>query len=123
MKKVIAFLLAVCLMVSLVCVLASCGHEHKFGSWYPMTSSTCTQKGVEKRECSCGEYEIREMSVAEHSYDEWETIDKATCISVGKQKKKCLTCGYIYEEEIPKTTSHDFTDYGCRDCGNAQARC
>ena len=92
-------------------------HEHNFGNWYPATNSTCTQKGIERRECSCGEYETREMNLLEHSYDEWEIIDEATCISKGKQKKKCLICGYVYEEEIPQTTSHDYTDYGCRDCG------
>ena len=105
------------LTIVLLLIFVVFKHEHNFGNWYPATNSTCTQKGVERRECSCGEYETREMALLEHSYDEWEIIDNATCISTGKQKKKCLTCGYIYEEEIPKTASHDFTDYGCRDCG------
>ena len=113
MKRTISILLVIC---TLTLCLVSCGHVHEFGTWYTITNSSCTQKGMEKRECSCGEYETRETNLSEHSYDEWEIVDKATCISEGKQKKKCLTCGYIYEEEIPKTTSHDYTDYGCRDC-------
>ena len=114
MKKAIVILLVICMLSSL---LVSCGHEHKFGGWYPTTSSTCTQKGVERRDCSCGEYETREMNLLEHSYDEWEIVENATCISEGKQKKKCLTCGYVYEEGIPQSTTHDYTDLGCRSCG------
>ena len=113
MKRTISILLVICILT--LC-LVSCGHAHKFGTWYTITNSSCTQKGMEKRECSCGEYETREMALLEHSYDEYEIINEATCVSEGKQKKKCLTCGYVFEEAIPKTTSHDYTDYGCRDC-------
>ena len=106
------------LMLAIICLFVSCGekHEHEFGEWFPISDSTCTKKGMEKRSCKCGEYETRESDLLEHSYKEWETIQEATCSKTGSKKRKC-DCGAIEEEVIPKTTSHDYTDYGCKDCG------
>ena len=109
--------LVVLFVLALVCVLLLCGHQHKFGEWYPAAIPTCTQLGVEKRECSCGQYETREVSLLEHSYDELVVVEEATCISNGKNKKKCLVCGFVCEEETPKTTTHNYSNTGCQDCG------
>ena len=44
-------------------------HEHTFGEWVVTTAPTCTQDGLETRNCSaCGEVETRVIPAAGHDY-------------------------------------------------------
>ena len=66
MKKKILFIPM--LMVVLICLLASCGHEHVYGEWETTKAPSCTQSGSQKRTCSCGEIETKTMDKKGHNY-------------------------------------------------------
>ena len=91
MKK---FLLILCALLALLCVLAACEeeapagqtpaeqppaeqtpaeqtpaeHTHAWGEWETVTAATCTAEGAQKRSCACGEVETKVLAVAEHQF-------------------------------------------------------
>ncbi len=86
-KRLLASVL--CLLMVVFCVVgftACFGDDkcsHKWGQWTETTSATCTEEGVQERECSeCGETETSAISPLGH---DWEA---ATCTA----PKTCKTC-------------------------------
>lgn len=77
-------------------------HIHQFGEWFVEKEATCTEDGLKKRECECGEYETEKISMLGHSLGEWETEVVATYFQEGKKIRKCQRCAYQEEEVIPK---------------------
>lgn len=55
---------------------------HEFGEWLLIKVSTCTEKGIEQRKCSCGVEETREISANSHSFK-----------SSGLEERVCTVCG------------------------------
>ena len=52
-------LCVIVLMLALVCVLASCGHEHNWSEWETTTEATCTAEGTKERYClECDEKNV-----------------------------------------------------------------
>lgn len=43
-------------------------HAHAFGDWTLVEAASCYTKGTEKRSCSCGAFETRDLTVTEHTY-------------------------------------------------------
>ena len=85
-------LCVITLMLALVCVLASCGHEHNFGEWETTKDATCKESGTEERYCDCGETQTRDVAKIEHEYGEWTVTKNATCILDGTEERTC-SCG------------------------------
>lgn len=53
-----------------VCPTCSQSHPHEFGDWYVETEATCSEGGVEKRDCNGCEYsETRATSTVNHDYN------------------------------------------------------
>ena len=75
MKK--GLLCVMMLMLTLICVLASCGddkdeapaHTHNFGEWETVKVATCTVEGSKERYCSCGEKQTSAIIKTEHDYN------------------------------------------------------
>lgn len=97
-KKIIISIigaLGVLLVLSLILFSTLFKHEHAFGEWYPSVVSTCTQNGIEKRDCSCGEYETREMDLLEHSYNDATCTTPQTCSVCGTKTGSTLAHSYV----------------------------
>ena len=111
-------LCVIVLMLSLVCVLASCGHEHEWGQWQTINEATCTVAGSKIRYCvdeDCQESETSTISAKGHSFGEWVTNKEATCTENGSKERICA-CGEKETETI-YSSGHNFANYGiCLDC-------
>lgn len=79
-------------------------HSHVYGDWYIVTNPTCTEKGVERRDCTgeCEAYETREVNATGHKISLTSEIP-AKCEKTGSQTYSCsnTNCEYTFTEEIP----------------------
>ena len=80
-------------------------HTHAFGEWETVTAATCIAKGEEKRTCTCGEIETREIAMLAHAYGDWAVSKAATCSAKGEEKRTC-TCGESETRETQATGIH-----------------
>ena len=89
-KSLLIALLTIILVVS--CLALTACHSCEFGEWEVTTPATCTQIGQEKRVCSCGEFEVRDIPATGHNY-----INRV-----------CVQCGFIDPSEgLAYTLSSD----------------
>ena len=88
-------------------------HVCEFGEWTVTTEATCTEAGVETRECECGEIETREPPATGHAYTSefvWSE-DNASCELVFT----CGNCADTYSETCTVTT--ETTEATCEEDG------
>ncbi len=83
-------------------VIAALGHD--YGEWKQTKAPTCTEKGVEERECSrCHDKETREVAALGHTPGEEtkENIVDATCTEKGSYDLvvRCTVCNEIISTE------------------------
>ena len=76
---------------------------HAFGDWYISTDATCDNKGVERRDCSCGHFETREIDAKEHSYE--AVVTAPTCTEQGYTTHTCA-CGDSYVDSYVDALDH-----------------
>ena len=63
MKRLITILY---ILILSALALASCEHTHEFGDWETITEATCSETGIKKRTCECGEAETSEITKKSH---------------------------------------------------------
>lgn len=78
---------------------------HVWSDWFVDDEPTCTDPGLERRECTCGAYEEREIDALGHSFGEWIIDKQPTLLEAGHQYRRCERCTEIEEQEIPKLTA------------------
>ena len=133
MKKI---LLILCLLLALACMLAACDaksespdgnsptgggggsdHTHVFGDWTVSRAATCSAVGEEKRSCTCGASETRELKAA-HTFGGWTVTAAPTCNQSGTRTRSCTVCGSTENGTVPATGEHNYTPANtCGDCG------
>lgn len=92
-------------------------HTHAYGDWSVITAATCGTKGEEKRTCSCGASETREIAATgEHTYGAWNVTTAATCTAKGEEKRTCTGCTTPETREIAATGAHNYVQGVCS-CG------
>ena len=87
---------------------ASINHEHSFGEWISIKSSTCTTEGQTKRTCAladCGMLEINSIPKLAHE-KEWTVDLPASCASNGSRHEFCKICNTIFKSESLPKLSH-----------------
>ena len=67
-------------------------HVHKYGQWMTIISPTCTEEGLEERQCECGETQTRYLSALGHDYSIY-LGSTATCQYDGYESYRCSRCG------------------------------
>lgn len=67
-------------------------HTHSFGEWIVTTEATCTEPGIQTRECDCGQTEREEISAHGHQWDEGEITKEPTATSDGERTFVCTVC-------------------------------
>lgn len=104
---------------------------HKYGSWYVVTSATCTESGQIRRDCNnCDYYELTTSLPKGHDYVDcvctrcndvshaWSDADiAATCTTDGRHRQICDNCGAEELGESIPALGHTFVSGSCSECG------
>lgn len=67
-------------------------HTHSFGEWMVTTEPSCTDSGIQTRECDCGQTERAEIPAAGHQWDEGKVTKEPTETSDGERTFACTVC-------------------------------
>ena len=84
---------------------------HSFGEWETVKSSTCNDKGSQKRACKvCGYTETKDVDANGHAWEKDYTVDKEpTCTTEGSKSIHCKNCDEVKDSTVIKALEHDFT--------------
>ncbi len=87
---------------------------HDMGAWYVVKNSTCTEEGLERRDCQrdgCAYYVTRAIPVNPHTYGDEIIVKEPDCVTDGLKKRICINCGnekfYNYGEPL----GHDMGEW------------
>ena len=101
---------------------------HDLGDFLQIKAPTCTEKGIEKSECSrCDYFETKDVPANKHNYK--AVITPATCHSTGFTTNTCLACGDSYTSNPTNVIPHTIGDWyvmtpaGCESTGTKQRNC
>ena len=116
MKKRIALLAFVCLLLAASCALAKEHDKHGYGSWRTKRAATCTQTGLQFKYCNgCDHWEKRELPRLPHDVAEWTVTTEPTCTSIGSDAfTDCTALLYILIPASVTAIAEDAFE-GCRD--------
>ena len=84
-------------------VVMNLNHTHAFGEWTQAKAPTCTEAGLERRTCRCGEEETREAAATGHT-EVTDPAEETSCTAPGKTEgTHCSACGQVLtpQTEIP----------------------
>lgn len=85
-------------------------HIHSFGEWIVITKPTCTETGIEARECGCGVSERTELPALGHDWDSGKITKKPTAQANGEKLYTCLSCGAIKVKTVKYSGNNAETD-------------
>ena len=67
-------------------------HTHSFGEWMVTTKPSCTDPGIQTRECDCGQTERAEIPATGPQWDEGKVTKEPTETSDGERTFACTVC-------------------------------
>ena len=76
-------------------------HTHAFGQWMVTTEATCTEPGIQARECDCGHTERADIPATGHQWDEGRITREPTTAAQGETTFTCAVCRATKTEMIP----------------------
>ena len=83
--------------------------SHSNAKWVVTKNATCTEKGSETRECSCGDKSTHEIALADHNFGDWKVITEATETAKGLKERVCKVCGKKETKDIAKIVANEST--------------
>ena len=83
-------------------------HTHTWDEGTVVTPASCTEGGVVRYACACGETRTEDTAPAGHSWGEWTVLKDPTCTETGSRKHSCTVCG----EEVTETTPANGHSWG-----------
>ncbi len=98
-------------------------------SWETVKAPTCTEEGIKKGTCPCGETKEEAIPKAEHKFDKFETTTEPTCTGTGTQVAICTVCGAKGPSSTIPAAGHKFDDSAikkhptCTQTGSAVGKC
>ena len=100
-------------MLALVCVLASCGHEHTNGEWIIDKEASCTEDGSKHQICSVCDSTIKTETLTKlgHTDGEWITDKEATCTEDGSKHQLCSICEENIKTQNINAKGHSFSTW------------
>ena len=118
--KIKLIIVIVCLLVLVPVLLFCCrnkgnegeggngGGEHacSYGEWVVVDEPSCTERGTEKRTCTCGNEETRSIDALGHKDGIWETVLKPTCTKDGLEQSVCPVCNEALDERAVPAYGH-----------------
>lgn len=120
MKRSVVFkslVVASLLVVALFAVLAlsSCSHTHSYTNMSVLQVPTCSEVGVQRAACECGDFQIVEMPKTEHTAGEWKPLYAESCITKGSKQLFCKVCNEVMKTETVPALGHDLVSYEKRE--------
>ena len=83
---------------------------HSYGEWITSFEPTCTDQGIQFRECEvCGQTEGRYVDAIGHNYE--AVITAPTCTEGGYTTYTCSHCGDSYVEDETAPLGHSFGEW------------
>ena len=76
--------------VSTTSATIKCSHAN--AKWVVTKNATCTEKGSEIKECTCGDKSTREIPLANHNFGDWVITKEATETEKGTKERICKFC-------------------------------
>lgn len=100
---VIVILVAI---IAAIVIIQSTQHTHDFGDWEIFKEPSCSEYGVERRFCSCGEMQEKKNDKTSHTEGEW-------IVDTEKNEKSifCTVCGQRLKTESLGSHTHSFGDW------------
>ena len=74
-------------------------HEHLYAATVER-EPTCTQAGLRKLTCSCGNFYTETIPAVGHVATDWETAEEATATSYGTSQRVCNVCGALLDTKV-----------------------
>ena len=106
-KNIIYLSIAGILLIALIIVIGILTkHTHQFGEWEKFKDSTCSEFGVERRFCNCGEIQEKKIDKLPHTESQW-IIDKDD----NSRKIICTVCERIIKTESLKNHTHSWSNW------------
>ena len=127
--KIKSAIMLIGLALLLTAFAVSCSHkDHSFGKWETVSAASCTEDGLEKRVCECGEEEARVIEKLEHTYTARDEVTDPTCTEQGYTTHFCA-CGESITDSYTSKISHSYGEWTvttaatCTDKGEEQRKC
>ncbi len=87
--------------------IAALGHE--YGQWFVVDEASCTENGLERRDCQrCEYYETRVVEATGHDYA--SVLTEPTCTEQGYTTHTCANCGDSYVDTYTASLGHDWDE-------------
>jgi hypothetical protein len=109
-RKALAALLVCCLLLGVAGMVWAEAHTHKYSDWEELKKPTCTDAGLRRRVCSCGDQQYDYPGALGHDWGP-VTITNPTCTKAGEQVRVCKRdSSHVDRVEILKI-DHVLTSY------------
>lgn len=77
-------------------------HTHTYGDWQIVTQPTCTENGLQVRQCTdCAHTEEQALQPTGHSYGDWYVYREATATEEGEKRRDCNNCDHYESLNTP----------------------
>ena len=119
---IIASIVAVSLIILALILMPR--HTHEYDEWEIYKNPTCTANGIDRRYCSCGEYQQKTINKIGHMESDW-----IINTSANQRYKECTECNEIIIIESLGTHTHYWSDWNtvkdasCLDSGSIARTC
>ena len=104
-KKYLLTLCSACTVVIGAMALVSCRckpsvepHVHDYGAT-TTKEATCTEEGIKKYTCDCGDFYTQTIEMLPHSWGEFSVLVEPTCLE-GEEERACKACGLVETRKI-----------------------
>ena len=119
MKKTIvlkSFVIVALLALAVFAVLAlsSCSHTHSYTNMSVMQVPPCSEIGVQRAACSCGDFQVLEMPKLEHTAGDWKIQTAPTCVTKGSRQLLCKVCEEVMSIEAVPALGHDLVSHSAK---------
>lgn len=92
---------------ALLLLLCGCRHVHSYVTGDEVRKATCTEEGIRKDVCECGDVSEVTIPTADHTGGEWQQISAPTCTEEGSERLVCTECDTVMEERAIPAIGHD----------------
>ena len=124
-RRTVGFILVCCLLLGVGLALAEHGHTY---TWEELQKPTCTETGIRRGVCSCGDQKYEYPAALGHDWTNWDTVN-ATCTKAGSRTRTCRRDNSHVENDILPQLDHVMTQWSlsksptCTDVGEETRRC